>query len=361
MSALSLNSSHVGSLPLPSQQVWLRQASDQRSQTSNQSTATVQHNPDRKVSASSTTSLGSRAAGPLRVVNQNVVSSGNASHTSLSRIESGGSLRPKLHLEIPRDQADWEIENVSRTRPGVESSLLANDGTFEGVDFTNARNALPETQGQLEQDTLSSDVESSDPQAIEYNPFSRAQQDLSARPAIVISRTGPNPYKKLMDHLRKSPLKNKLNPDVRTDRWSLEDSDEDAATNLQIPKPDHAVGHRKTSSWSSNGFITAVKSATPKLAQETPSQRSEKGSRMRLFRRINRNSRSSDATQRASVDSGNDATRIVDEAAYTRAVQRRKVIEEIHTSEEGYINDLKVLAHVCSIRPILKNQKIHIS
>ena len=151
-----------------------------------------------------------------------------------------------------------------------------------------------------------------------------------------------------MDHLRNSPTKGKLNSSTRKNRWSLDDLDEDTGTNFHIPRLDHPGGHRKASSWSSNGFVTAVKSAAPSLGQDSPSQRSEKGSRLRFFRRSNRNSRSSDATQRASIDSNNDIARVVDEAAYNRAVQRRKIIEEILTSEEGYINDLKVLAHVCS-------------
>jgi hypothetical protein len=38
---------------------------------------------------------------------------------------------------------------------------------------------------------------------------------------------------------------------------------------------------------------------------------------------------------------------IIDESACLRSLQRRKIVEELIASEEGYISDLKVLINVC--------------
>lgn len=37
---------------------------------------------------------------------------------------------------------------------------------------------------------------------------------------------------------------------------------------------------------------------------------------------------------------------VLDEAAYSRAVQRRRILEELIDSEENYLGDLKVLTNV---------------
>lgn len=37
---------------------------------------------------------------------------------------------------------------------------------------------------------------------------------------------------------------------------------------------------------------------------------------------------------------------ILDEAAYSRSVQRRRILEELIDSEENYLGDLKVLSNV---------------
>lgn len=38
--------------------------------------------------------------------------------------------------------------------------------------------------------------------------------------------------------------------------------------------------------------------------------------------------------------------RIVDESAWLRSLQRRKIVEELIVSEAGYIDDSKILIHV---------------
>ena len=65
--------------------------------------------------------------------------------------------------------------------------------------------------------------------------------------------------------------------------------------------------------------------------------------------RSSKGNKESDPTQRASVDGSADATHLIEKLAHLRAVQRREVLEEFFSSEEGYVNDLKVLAHVSAL------------
>lgn len=51
-------------------------------------------------------------------------------------------------------------------------------------------------------------------------------------------------------------------------------------------------------------------------------------------------------TNRASVDDGQSSAQVHDQAALQRALQRRRVLEELIISEESYVADLKVLLHV---------------
>lgn len=62
--------------------------------------------------------------------------------------------------------------------------------------------------------------------------------------------------------------------------------------------------------------------------------------------RSNRGSRISNAASRASVDGDQGTARAAVHAAKDRAVQRRRILEELISSEESYVADLKVLLHV---------------
>ena len=49
---------------------------------------------------------------------------------------------------------------------------------------------------------------------------------------------------------------------------------------------------------------------------------------------------------RVSMDGDQVATRVEEKLARDRAVKRRRILEELISSEESYVADLKVLLHV---------------
>lgn len=188
------------------------------------------------------------------------------------------------------------------------------------------------------------------------------EDTLGTRKALGIPRTGGenhspsswtpfktrSPFRRWMSSLRykspghKSPSRGH-SLTVRQERWSLDDCDEEATIK---PTQNHSrkrSGHKKTSSWSSSGLVTAVKSVTVGLA----ATQSPKAKRLSLLRSSQRSSGASQATARDSFDS--HASPRMDDAAWERARQRRRTIEELIESEEGYVADLKVLNNVSPI------------
>ena len=105
---------------------------------------------------------------------------------------------------------------------------------------------------------------------------------------------------------------------------------------------------RTSSSGSSFGFVAAVKSASISLASVSSVARSKRIiGRSRGLSRTDRSSRASMSIARMSEDSAiTDRTTRMDCAAKERSLQRRRVLEEIITTEEGYISDVRFLINV---------------
>ncbi|KAF1988659.1 hypothetical protein K402DRAFT_402830 [Aulographum hederae CBS 113979] len=104
--------------------------------------------------------------------------------------------------------------------------------------------------------------------------------------------------------------------------------------------------HRKSLSETSTlGFITRVKSASITLASTSLGPLSRRGGRSGDATKEQRGSGYSDA--RASTESAAPSFGpLVDEKAWLRSVQRRKILEELIATEEGYIGDMKALINV---------------
>ena len=345
MSLFSLNSSHVGSLPASTQhQARLRQSSDQQSRTSSRSTTTVNYHADRKVSATSVGSNTSRQTSVLRVVNANVPQR-STSYISLGRPTSKENTPRSISLlEVQTRESSCGSKKSPSTPSNMDSSLFVNDGTFQEIDLHNTEGSRGT---QISSEHL--DLQNLTPSGGEgHVDATRVSSDRESKQAAGVNETETNNhrFKKLMDNLRPRHARSKGQLTSRTERWSLDDFDQETSSSSFNSKPKIRGFHRKASSWSSSGATTPLKGTRNVPDQRHTAQHSEKGHRLRFLMRSSRKSRHSDATNRASVDGGNDANRIIDDMAYARAVQRRQILEELFDSEEGYIKDLKVLTYV---------------
>lgn len=117
-----------------------------------------------------------------------------------------------------------------------------------------------------------------------------------------------------------------------------------------------ASHHRLSSSGSSFGFVEAVKTASVSLASASVFARSRRSSMRssRAHTHTERSSRASISSHRCSEDScGLDKPQLLDKAAVERSMQRRRILEELISTEEGYIGDVRFLMNVsrCDLQP----------
>lgn len=114
-------------------------------------------------------------------------------------------------------------------------------------------------------------------------------------------------------------------------------------------KPNSSGHHRQSSSGSSFGFVETVKTASASLASGSIFARSRRNS-MRSSRsktHTDLSSRASMSSNRCSEDSaGLDKPQVLDKATVERSLQRRRILEELISTEEGYISDVRFLMNV---------------
>lgn len=154
-----------------------------------------------------------------------------------------------------------------------------------------------------------------------------------------------NPLKRLIHTLRPQGPKRRHSLTVRKERWTLDDFDEVEPIEMGLPQSKRLKGHQKTSSWSSSGIRNAIKSATVRLQSKIDRPHSPIFSRSHILR-SNKGSRITNTASRASMDNDQAAAIAEGKAAWDRAVKRRRILEELISSEESYVADLKVLLHV---------------
>ncbi|KAK4186442.1 hypothetical protein QBC35DRAFT_268983 [Podospora australis] len=107
--------------------------------------------------------------------------------------------------------------------------------------------------------------------------------------------------------------------------------------------------HHRHSSDSSFGFVAAVKSASISLTSVSVLSRSRKNTirSSRGHSRTDRSSRASISGARLSEDSmGPDRQAALDPAVLERSLQRRRILEELISTEESYIGDIRFLMNV---------------
>jgi hypothetical protein len=163
-------------------------------------------------------------------------------------------------------------------------------------------------------------------------------------PFPIIIEISPPPFKRWMSTLRRKH--GRKGNAYRSERRSFEERDADEDSALWL-RPNIVESPRKDSGSvsSSLGFVTAIKSASITLASVSIATCSHGGLHKIKSRLVNRSSGLSEA--RNSSDSNSAALGpILDEGAWLRSVQRRKILEELISSEEGYIGDIKILVNV---------------
>lgn len=328
---------------------WQILPSDQQSKNSERSAGTIRRASNYRPSSGSARSLGSNSSACLRIGNENLVARQNASHSSLK-------FSPyTVNSSLVSHRSSWGDDiSPSPHEQGV-SSLLAEAGPLEDIDLNAGCGESLHSRHEIGQDAnsnagrgLSFDIRKQEMLSIPRLPSSASQELTSPRSSNLATEhpiKSENPVKRLVGALRTQGPKRRHSLTVRKERWILDDFDEAKPIETDQPQGRRLNGHQKASSWSSSGIRNAIKSATVRLQSATNRPHSPIFSRARLLK-SNRGSRISNAASRASIDGDQVAARANEHAARDRAVQRRRIVEELISSEESYVADLKVLLHV---------------
>ena len=308
----------------------------------------------RAVSSTSMLSSGSVIVQPLRVRNENVVPSRTISlstidfteepATTYSARKSSSRISHKSSWgnDIPlppqhgglsiRDGIADALEDIDLQGDDDTSNLLENNISHQKLDKPSAPRL-----------SFANDKENIITEAL-------PRRHISAR----ASDCKPHPFRRWMSTIHRKGLHRPRTLREREERWSLDDFDEDPAKRtVLLQSPTHRR-HKKSSSWASSGILTAVKSASMSLAtlSVAPNSRLARGSS--LMRSSNRSSRLSHSFGRPSVDEVSISLPLIDEASRERAIKRRMTLEELVSTEESYVADLKVLVNVRSPENILQ-------
>ena len=285
-------------------------------------------------SSKSLSSLGSISPGPLRVRNENLP---RKPSTQISHRSSWGN-------DIPVPSPARGTPTLSfNSGPLEDINLNAGCGEANQSSRASSRDNKLDRRRKVDR-SLSLGVahEKFVPQGNFQTPLFEDQDHKD--PPFVSEDTTTRPFKRWMSTLRRKGSKHKRSLNVREERWSLDDSDELRRKAGTQP----TSRNRKRLSLSSSGFVAAVKTMSMSIATSSTAPRSRKTRRSDLVRSSNISSRHSHSVNRAraSADDSLTSARAIDEAVWNRAIQRRSILEELLSSEESYIADLKVLVNV---------------
>lgn len=302
---------------------------------STNSISTINHLKQRSRSSSSSyISVVSTRGGPLRVRNENEPPPRSVSLSTLDVVERSS--------------------NVARLR---NSSLpTRDDGPLDDIDLDAACGST-QWEGGSE---ISKDIGNRTNLELSFD-ITREEglPRIDAREKVTISTQEPRasvvaidstlmPFRRWMSTLRRKNQSRRKSLTLRTERWSLDDNDGEELHHYSHQKQEKGHSrHQKTSSHSSSGFVTAVKSASVSLASLSVAPRSRHAARSSRFKSEHRNSGLSQNDCRPSIENTRKLSGpFMDEAAWDRALKRRKILEELVSSEESYVADLKVLTNV---------------
>ncbi|MCJ1426910.1 hypothetical protein MMC29_004813 [Sticta canariensis] len=330
---------------------WQDSTNDSFLNTLNSSSESIRRVFKDERSIGSNGSKGPYTLGPLRVRNANTP----PRSTSLSTVDCAEFPRKASSTRRASKQSSLKFvrENDISSSPrfGGNSASLFDAGPLEdvsldaeNVEATGDEDAEHTSERDLSFEATPAESVSTRGLLTGFRPAGEPR-----KPSLVIADTSTlkkHPFRRWVTTLRRRNSRRKGNLIPRLERWSLDEFDDVKPAALALPGGENTMRHKKSSSWSSSAFVTAVQSATASLLPLSIAPQSRKTRRSGPLRSSHRSSRISDGVNRASMDSNQGSAQIIDEAAWGRAVQRRRTLEELISSEESYITDLKFLINV---------------
>ena len=288
------------------------------SQTSFDTSRTVQRLPPSKArSQGSGRSTGSAC---LRIRNENIALGNDnlqpGSHPDRKRIKGTSPTRPR--------------SNAITTPPPFyrQPGRLFDEESLEDIDLSgcHGESTLRRQSQDQHQTDISGEESIFGPKRTRITKAT-IQESVPKRPFIVANDhpfRGESPNHGWISNLLHERAVRRKSLTVRVERWDLDEPSESCPAKPNRAELRKAYGHRKASSWSSFGLTNARK-------KQELSFQSHKSSASRLLRAI---SRSTNGAERASPEVSQETVKVVERLEWNRAVQRRRVLAELVSSEE---------------------------
>lgn len=203
-------------------------------------------------------------------------------------------------------------------------SMGVDDNNIEESELFNLYEAIhvPLPEGRI-----------SDNSGVEYHDPPAAAQE--------ILQTETQPFRRWMSTLRRRHLHRRKKQEL-----SFDGGEEILVVRSPRYTDEHSVRRVSESITSSMGFVTTVKTTSITVASTSIAPMSERAP----HKTTRFGNRGSNTDARRSIDSIRGGLGpVLDEGAWLRSLQRRKVVEELIASEESYIADLKVLINVRNV------------
>ncbi|RKL40650.1 hypothetical protein BFJ72_g6250 [Fusarium proliferatum] len=233
----------------------------------------------------------------------------------ISRFDSHDSLRRLYDIHLPSRLEELRLDDINTF---TTLNCTTQHARSERATATRARPSCPQIQVETIQEVPSS--ESFAENAKLRRPFSRWMKSLHRR---VSQRDYGNVW----------------SPDTGWENLECSGTYQRSVR--------RRLSRRLSSSGSSLGFIEAVQSASISIASASAISRSHRHHRLSNCRsRTERSSRASLSAPRFSEDSIPFEKVSIDVAAVQRSLRRRQIIEELISTEESYIGDIRFLIHV---------------
>ena len=305
--------------------------------------------------------FGSNFSGARRTGGENISPSHNSAHSAFKATGEGGSLgfehrsqeafndtvfrtgqKPYLAYGDDVEDVDPSIGTHQTQRMSCTRSPHSSVTNLGNEACTYLRSNVAKTHS-----TRSSKDEDVLGEMFSIETCSRSRK---SSPRLVVTSTAPPAFKRIVSSMRSKQCGGPQQLTPSEERQDLGDEFEpplENNNNLEVPQQREGEGHRKTSSGFSSGFLGAVRSASPGRSSSNCNNGSQRSHRSRSrWSRIGKGSSTlSETPIRLSFDSGSGPSPGTHKATADRALQRRRIIGELISSETGYIYDLRILTH----------------
>lgn len=275
------------------------------------------------------------SSGPNSASSSSSESAGDRSPEGSVLVTPELSNRPPVRSFTGYEMApEHPFVDISKALPAPTTEEVLHE---QGIDDWDTLDDIPALKITLD------DVESREYDTPNSQSFMMEVDDISCHESI--KEKTKTPFHKWMKSLHRRAVNRRhtITTDGRSSMSSVLSVDD------LRPKSRRHTMHRHSSSSSSYGFVATVKTATASLASASILARSRRNS-MRSSRtqaQTDRSSRGSMSGVRFSEDSTClDQPMVVDKATIERSLQRRRILEELITTEEGYIGDVRFLMNV---------------